>query len=260
MTSDTFPFQAVDFHCHIDLHPDPPAQIATCDQKKVLTLAVTTTPKAWTQNLAWTAQSRYVQAAVGLHPELAGDRLNEVELLERYIDETHFVGEVGLDGSTKYRSIMNAQREVFVRALKRAQKLGGRVFSVHSRGAADEVVRLLAEHSTADRVLPILHWFSGTQAVARRAITHGCYFSINSKMLKSKAGVALIQKLPLDRLLIETDAPFISLNSDQSTASQALQTIESLSMINSGAHEKIRQAVLQNTQKVCHFGGWIPKD
>lgn len=52
------------------------------DDNQIATLAVTTTPRAWSQNLRWTAQNRYVYAAVGLHPEVVGDRHAEITLLE----------------------------------------------------------------------------------------------------------------------------------------------------------------------------------
>ena len=178
--------------------------------ERVFTLAVTTTPKAWPQNRRWTADSTYVCPAVGLHPELAGQRYGEIGLLEEYIGESRFVGEIGLDGTPPHRKSWPQQLQVFTRAIRRAQQVGDRVLSIHSRRAEKEVVTALAEHTTPSRVVAILHWFSGSASAARTAIAQGCYFSINSRMLEHETGRSLVRGLPRERLLTETDAPFTS--------------------------------------------------
>jgi TatD DNase family protein len=91
-----------DFHCHVDLHRDPARLVAQCEGERIATIAVTTTPRAWSQNRQWTERSHYVHAAVGLHPELVGERYAEVDLLLELIPATRFVGEVGLDGSQRH--------------------------------------------------------------------------------------------------------------------------------------------------------------
>jgi TatD DNase family protein len=116
-----------DFHCHLDLYTDPAAMVASCVQDRIVTLTVTTTPKAWPQNRKWAAGNAYVLTAVGLHPEVVGDRHGEVGLLEEYMKDSRLVGEVGLDGSPQHRSSWDKQIEVFGRALLTAQRLGGRV-------------------------------------------------------------------------------------------------------------------------------------
>lgn len=220
---------AFDFHCHIDLLPDPAAAIIACERERVMTLAVTTTPKAWPQNRRWTAASSYVHAAVGLHPELVGERHGEIGLLEEYIEQSRLVGEIGLDGSPQYRKSWQMQGQVFTRALKRAQQLGGRVLSIHSRRAADEVVQLLAEHTTADRVLPILHWYSGSVSAARKALDQGCYFSVNPRMLDSNMGLAVVRSLPTSRMLTETDAPFTASGDRPALPTDAATVLANLS-------------------------------
>ena len=54
----------------------------------------------------------------------------------------------------------------------------------------------------------ILHWFTGSIAQMQNAVDMGCFFSINPKMLKTKSGINLIQKIPSNKILLETDAPF----------------------------------------------------
>lgn len=80
-----------DFLCHVDLFPDPAALIADCDRNHIVTLAVTTTPKAWTQNRCWTRRSNFVIPAIGLYPELADQRCAEIALVEQLMAESPFV-------------------------------------------------------------------------------------------------------------------------------------------------------------------------
>jgi len=217
-----------DFHCHVDLYPDPTATIAACDRNQIITLAVTTTPKAWPQNRKWAARSAYVHASVGLHPEVVGDRYAEMPLLEEYIKESRLVGEIGLDGSPQHLKSWNNQMTVFVRALTAAQRLGGRVISIHSRRAANDVIKCLEQHVPPGRALPILHWFSGSMVAARRATELGCFFSVNARTLEHDPGVALARSLPIDRLLTETDGPFTSIGDRCSEPADVIVTAERL--------------------------------
>jgi TatD DNase family protein len=244
-----------DFHCHVDLFPDPAATIAECERNRIITLAVTTTPKAWAQNRQWTTDSVYVYPAVGLHPELASQRHGEAELLEQLMPNAPFVGEIGLDGSPQHRKSWQMQKEVFVRALNAAQRLGGRVASIHSRRAAREVLDCLAEHTTPQRVLPILHWFSDAVAVARNAVDQGCYFSINHRMLASDSGVTLIRDLPTDRLLTETDAPFTETGDRKSEPQDVVATAQRLATVRGLPADEMMAILTSNAARVFAFAG-----
>jgi TatD DNase family protein len=72
------------------------------------------------------------------------------------------------------------------------------------------VLRHLEGNLPQERGRAVLHWFTGTAAQAGLAAELGCYFSINAEMLKSQKHRSLISKLPRDRLLTETDGPFVS--------------------------------------------------
>jgi len=244
-----------DFHCHVDLYRDPAATIAVCDKNQILTLAVTTTPKAWPQNQKWTARSAYVHAAVGLHPEVVGDRYAELPLLEEYIKQSRLVGEIGLDGSPQYRRSWHNQMTVFVRALTAAQRLGGRVISIHSRRAANDVIKCLEQHVSPRRVLPILHWFSGSMIAARRATELGCFFSVNARTLEHDPGVALARSLPTDRLLTETDGPFTSVGDRSSEPADVIITAERLASARGIPVVEMRKVLSANAERVLSFAG-----
>jgi TatD DNase family protein len=244
-----------DFHCHVDLYPDPLAMIASCERSEIVTLAVTTTPKAWPQNRKWAGHSLYVHPAVGLHPEVVAECYQELPLLEECISESRLIGEVGLDGSPQHRKAWPWQIEVFTRALTAAQQHGGRIVSIHSRRAARDVLKCIGQHTTPDRVLPILHWFSGSVAEVRKGIALGCYFSINDRSLDHDTGIALIGSVPEDRLLTETDGPFTSHGGRPSEPADVTRTVERLAAARKITVSKIGRVLTANAQRVFAFAG-----
>lgn len=199
----------IDLHCHIDLYPDPVAILDEAEARGAFVLAVTTTPKAWRGTRRLVGERRRIRVALGLHPEVVADRHGEVELLCAMMPEARYVGEVGLDGSPPHRASLDLQVKVFDRILRECEKLGGRVLSIHSRGAADRVIDALERHPKAG--LPILHWFSGSVGQVERAVSAGCWFSIGPAMMRSAKGRDLAAAMPLERVLTETDAPFARL-------------------------------------------------
>ncbi len=196
----------IDTHCHLDLYPKPGTVIAEADKRGVFVIAVTTTPRAFLGNLRMIEGRKRIRVAVGLHPELVAERYREVEDVCQLMAKTKYVGEIGIDGSPPHKSSIELQTEVFRRFVTRASELGGKVLSIHSRGAAalvlDEIER--NGHGT----LPILHWFSGTRQQVERAAELGCWFSVGPAMLQSQKGRELLASIPRHRLLTETDGPF----------------------------------------------------
>lgn len=196
----------MDFHCHLDLFPDPNAIIERAIEDGTYILSVTTTPKAFpgTKRLAKSAPR--VRTALGLHPQVAADRFDELGLFELMITETDYVGEIGLDGSKEFAASFDIQVKSFRRILDCCKEHGGKVLSIHSRSAAKAVMDELEVRG--DGSTPILHWFTGTSAELDRAVEMDCWFSVGPAMLKSKKGVSTTRRIPKNRLLIETDGPF----------------------------------------------------
>lgn len=197
---------AVDMHCHLDLYPDPRGQVAVIAQKKAYVLSVTTTPKAWRGTCDLAAGQSRIKTALGLHPQLAKERKSELRLFDRLLPEARYVGEVGLDGGPGCRAFWRDQVEVFDHILTSCVNAGGRILTIHSRGAATAVLDALERHPGYG--VAILHWFSGTSRELSRAAEMGCWFSVGAAMLHSQKGRALTSRMPMRRVLTETDGPF----------------------------------------------------
>ena len=218
----------VDFHCHLDLYPDHETAVREADEAGVFTLAVTTTPKAWPRNHELAQRTKHVRAALGLHPQLVAEREDEIALWDDYLSETRYVGEVGLDAGPRYYKSMETQQRVFQHVLRHCAEAGDKIITVHSVRAVRTVLEHIKAFLPRSRGKVVMHWFTGTKGEARQAIELGCYFSINAAMLVSERHLAMLQAIPLDRLLTETDGPFTRTGERPSKPSDAKWVVEEL--------------------------------
>ena len=122
------------------------------------------------------------------------------------LDQTRFVGEIGLDYVTSDPANRSAQKEVFSQIVERCAAYGDKVLSVHSRRSAADVISVIGDRFPGS---VILHWFSGSRRELERAIEFGFYFSVGPAMVRSKNGLALLSAMPRERVLTETDGPFV---------------------------------------------------
>jgi TatD DNase family protein len=241
---------AVDLHCHLDLYPDHLAAIARAETARVYTLSVTTTPRAWSRNQALTRDTRFVRAALGLHPQLVAERAAEIELWEKHLPETRYVGEVGLDAGPRFYKSFEAQKQVFRTVLERCAEAGGKILTVHSVRSATAVLDMIETHLPSERGKIVLHWFTGSLSEARRAAALGCYFSINTEMARTERGRALLAALPSDRLLTETDGPFTQVSGRPAEPANAIAAVEALATVRAVDADIIARTVLANLRSL----------
>ncbi len=114
-------------------------------------------------------------------------------------------GEVGLDFHGSFAESRALQKRVFEHVCAVASECGG-VISLHTRGAEEEALRILAESGAADACTCILHGFCGGGVPLARALELGCLFSLGPRQMATRRGRAYAAQLPAERILIETDA------------------------------------------------------
>ena len=199
----------VDFHCHLDNYPDFESLALAIDRAGIYTLAVTTTPSTWDISETVCANTRHLRAALGLHPHFAESHFDELRIFESLLPRTRYVGEVGIDGGPVGYSSIGRQTQAFIRILECCSEHGEKILSIHSFRAARRVIDALESKFEFDRGVAVLHWFTGSVSEAKRAVDLGCYFSVNERMASSPNGSKVLQVVPLDRILTETDGPFI---------------------------------------------------
>jgi TatD DNase family protein len=196
----------MDMHCHLDLYSAPHEVTRECARRRLYILSVTTVPSAFEGTAALAPAGGRIRTAIGLHPQLVGGRAHELPQFEALLPQTRYVGEVGLDGSRDHRDTFDLQRGVLEDLLRICARAGGRIITVHSRGATAAVLDALAAHPSAGTF--ILHWYLGTPQQVLRAKEMGCWFSVNPAMFSSRRGKAAVAAMPKDRVLPESDGPF----------------------------------------------------
>lgn len=236
----------VDFHCHLDLYSDYQAAFREADKAGVYTLAVTTTPRAWERNQKLAQETRHVRAALGLHPQLVAERANELSRWENLLDETRYIGEVGLDAGPRFYKSFDLQKQIFERILRCCSAAGGKVISIHSVRAVKVVLDHIESFLPPSRGKVVLHWFTGTKAEAQRAIDMGCYFSINSSMLNNARHAIVIKTIPFDRILTETDGPFTKTADYPTKPADVALAVEALGKIHSLSVQAVADMVREN--------------
>lgn len=174
----------IDFHCHLDLYPGALQLLSEVEQRNRFTLAVTTSPRAFLATSRVFAGRRGIHVGLGLHPEVATAKVAELDQLVALVRQAPLVGEIGLDGSSRFRSSLPTQRRIFEAGLDECQAQGGRIISIHSRGAEAEVIAALAHRPGAGT--PVLHWFSGSQSELQTALKLGAALLIE----RCSAGLA----------------------------------------------------------------------
>lgn len=203
----------------------------------------------------------HVIAGVGLHPWWIADGrcgAAEVDLLCDLASRERFIGEIGLDFSSRFAGTEGIQAQAFERLCQTLSQhpLTGRVLSIHAVRAAGATLDILESSGLLkdDPNSPtiIFHWFSGTSDELIRARIAGCYFSVNERMLATKRGREYARQIPLNRLLLETDAP--AEQNKETTARQLVdslaRTSEVVAAIKKCDTQSIKSAVLGNFHSI----------
>jgi TatD DNase family protein len=154
----------------------------------------------------------FIYAAVGWHPVDAIDMTEEdLKWIEELASHPKVValGEMGLDYHWD-KSPKDIQRDVFRKQIQLAKKVDLPIV-IHNREATEDVVRILEEEN-AEEVGGIMHCYSGSLEIAKRCMDMNFYISfggpVTFKNAKKPKEVAV--EIPMDRILIETDCPFLS--------------------------------------------------
>lgn len=256
--------QLFDAHCHLDLmaRPDAVADEATALGLVLFDCGVD--PHDFARAKKRACGRSNIFAGIGLHPWwLADGRCGpaEVNLLCEVAAQERYIGEVGLDFSARFAGSEPLQIQALDRLCDALVQhpLIGRVISIHAVRSAGTVLDVLESHGllipNSDSPVIIFHWFSGTSDELVRARNAGCYFSVNERMLASKRGREYARQIPLDRLLLETDAP--AEPQVDASARQLITSLKSASLhiaeLKNCAEESVESTVLGNSHSIFDF-------
>ena len=263
---DPLPAPALDSHCHLDLIerpvPEVLAEARRAGIRRLITVGVDVPSSRWSAQRA--AEHEGLYAAVAVHPNETAAAASSAAGRDAVLAElaalagqprVRAVGETGLDYYRDYAE-PPIQRDWF-RAHIEIAKRTGKALMIHDRDAHEDVLRILDEEGPPAAV--VFHCFSGDAAMAKRCADAGYVMSFagnvtfkNAETLREAAAAA-----PLEALLVETDAPFLTPVPNRgkpNSPAQVAHTVRFLAGLKQVSVAEMCDAVTANAERV--FGPW----
>jgi len=204
--------------------------------------------------MAWAeACPGYVYPALGIHPtEWAEDCISEtLQYIRDSVNEAVAIGEIGLDywerEARKNKDVREKQRQIYTRMLEIAREYDKPV-SVHGRGSWRDVLNLASEHGPK---WAVFHWYSGPIDVLGGILDHGYFISATPAAEYSRDHRAALAQAPLDRIVIETDAPVYMRNRDRNSEPSDLPiTVRALTRLKDTAVDEVARVTTKNAERI----------
>jgi TatD DNase family protein len=256
----------IDTHAHLDFSQFDADRQAVIERAKAAgvegIINVGTDISSSRRAVALAAEHDLIYAAVGMHPhdarKLDGTALAELRELAQQ-PTVVAVGEIGLDF---YRDLSprDVQRRAFQAQLAWATKLGKPVI-IHDRDAHDEIMAILADWAAGLKDSPlagrlgVLHTFSGDLAMAEQAMDLGFYISISGPVTYKNARrlPEIVQALPLNRLLVETDCPYLAPHPHRGKRNEPAYVrlvAERIARLRGMPHDLLNQTMTTNAERL----------
>lgn len=235
-----------DTHAHLDLSTNFNEEVNSIEKLKIYTIAVTNLPPLYIKFKS-RVESKYIKPALGFHPELIEKYQKYIPQMWSLLYEAKYIGEVGLD----YKAAINSkaiQLSFFESLIHKCNDLGGKILTIHSRNSVDDVLSIIGGGFNSKF---ILHWYSGNLKNIDVAVANGAYFSINNAMFNSNNGLKIINHIPTDRLLLESDYPFVmNKNKTPFRVTDISETINNLAKLRNKDYDEMLKILNTNFRKI----------
>lgn len=236
-----------DSHFHLDLWKSPSTILSEIERNKIYTIAVTNAPSVFRQTLSLTKNQTYARAALGLHPELVKERYREIGLFREYAHATRYIGEIGLDYAQSDEVNNQLQRKILTEIIDICHAGQNKILTLHSRKAEADVLSIIGSKFPGT---PILHWYSGPRKLISKALESGFYFSVNLAMTLSKNGKDIIAAIPTERLLTESDGPFVTRSGIPCSPLDISEVVINLAKLRQTDPDELKATIYSNLNSV----------
>jgi TatD DNase family protein len=241
-------FEMIDFHCHPDLYNDNFKLIEKSRENNFKIVAMTNLPQLYRRYYEKFFNEETINISLGYHPQLIEEYPNELNIFLKYVKEASFIGEVGLDISSKKTNNIELQKEIFRSIINECTRLGNKIISIHSRKTDDIIFDFLKKSSC----IYIMHWYTGNikRLLTAMSSDDNIYISINSNMVHSSNGIKLIETVPLSRIVLETDAPFTAETKNGYPKDILMETTVGISKIKKCEFKFVMEVIMENSKKI----------
>lgn len=203
----------IDTHFHLDFYQNHKYWYNWINLHKQYTICVTNSPQLYFSCTQLYPETNYIRFALGYNPKNCVDDPFRKDFFMSELLKASYIGEVGLDFSKKYNATINQQIENF-EFICNAITMKPKIMSIHVKQSENEILRILKAYNLSK---VIIHWYSGSLRDLSKLVDWGCYFSVNSNMCLSQKGKMILSKIPIDRILVESDGPFSKINNQKYT-------------------------------------------
>jgi TatD DNase family protein len=250
----------IDTHCHLDsdgFQHDVDEVIqraidAGVDRMLTLGVSVASSRKA----IALAERFPAVWAAVGIHPNYVQDSVaGDWEQIEQLAEHPRVVaiGETGLDQYWD-TAPLELQKDFFLRHIRLSQRIS-KPFAVHCRDAEQPVLDVLAEAQQGGLLSGVMHSFCGTTETATNCLAAGLHISLAGMLTyrKNEDLRAMALTVPLDRVMVETDAPYLAPQPNRGKRNEPAwvrHTAECLAGVHSLSLEEIGELTTRNALRL----------
>ena len=208
----------IDSHCHLEYEPmgsklDEVIDRASKNDVKFL-LSISTTNESYLRILEIIKRYKNVYGTYGIHPHETKDykNLKKEEIIKKISlsKKVIGIGESGLDFYYEHSDKIT-QKKIFIEHIKAAQSLNLPLI-VHTRSAEEDTYQILKAEKKNKDFKVLIHCFTGSKEFAHRLVDLGCYISASGIVTfkKSKDLAETFLSLPNDKILVETDSPYLS--------------------------------------------------
>jgi len=209
--------------------------------------------KSSRQALAIAQRYNYIYAAVGVHPgEIADYKNGDLQIIEELAghEKCVAIGEIGLDYYWD-DSRKAEQKELLIKQLELALKLDKPVI-IHDREAHADSMEILFKYP---ELRGVLHCFSGSKEMAQELLKRGWYLGFDGPITYKNARKALevLEYCPMDRLLIETDSPYLSpvpMRGKRNDSSNLCYVVEKIAQVKGLSADEVARISLENGRRL----------
>jgi len=244
----------IDVHCHLeneDYSEDRDVVIQNCMKEMKGIVTCCAHPKDFTLTMKLVKKYKnFVFCSCSIHPiyvrEISSQDVKKYfALLKENKDKIVAIGETGLDYYwVKEEEYREKQKELFLEHIKLAKELG-KPLVIHARDSYEECIKILEEEGV-EKV--DLHMFGGRKLL-ERVIKNGWNISMNAILLKSKNHKKIIRDMPLDKIMLETDSPWLAPDGGRNTPLTVKTVAEKIAEIKKLTFEEVWHACALNAVK-----------
>ena len=247
----------IDSHCHLDFEPmySKLDDVISRALKKNIhyMLTISTTNESFQKILVLIEKYKNIYGTYGIHPHEADKYENlTVDNIIKKIDSNKKIlgiGETGLDFYYE-NSKKEIQKKLFKNHIKAAQDLNLPVI-IHTRAAEDETFEMIKSEKKIKDFKALIHCFTGSNTFAHKLIDLGCYISASGIITfkKSTSLAKTFSEIPIDKILVETDSPYLSpepLRGKSNEPSNIIHTVAFLSKIKKINYDKFSEITTKN--------------